>query len=155
MAALTIEKQNLDVSKAEMVTFIAIWLGTLCLVISCWLHDIYVDEIFEYGKNGTCLITGESAVLYAYVIPSTITAVFNIGLIVVCIILYVQLLDKKFNFKKKLMIFLCRLITLQACQWIFGVIHYFLKDISFRYVFEILISFEGLFIAITRYMCGI
>ena len=155
MAALSVENQNLDMSKAEMVTFVAVWFGTFCLVITFWLYDTYANEFFQYGKDGNCLMSGESAVMYAFVIPSSITALFNFGLIAVCLILYIQLIENKFDFKKKLMIFLCRLITFQACQWIFGVVYYFSGSKIFRYIFEILISFEGLFIAITRYLCGI
>ena len=83
----------------------------LCLVITFWLYDTYANEFFQYGRDGNCLMSGGSAVMYAFVIPSTITALFNFILIAVCLILYIQLLENKFDFKKKLMIFLCKLIN--------------------------------------------
>ena len=155
MAALNQENQNSDMTKSEMMTFIVIWLGTLFLVISFWFYDTYIDAVFGYGEYGHCLVTGQLAVKYALVIPSSVMVLFNFGLILFCVILFVQLIENSSDVRKKLVIFLSRLITLQTCQWAFGLAHYFSEEIALGYIFEVLISFEGSFIAITRYFFGI
>ena len=142
-------------SKAEVVTFVAIWLGSFCLVLSFWCYDTYVDGFFQYGQRQICLMTGPAALKYTLAIPLTVVVAFDFGLITFCIIQYVKLLDNRTSVKKKLMIFLSRLMALQTCQWIFGVVFYFSQDTTVRYIFEVLISFEGEFIAVTRYLFGI
>ena len=151
MAALTVENKNPTFGKKEKCIFLGIWLVALCTVTSFWAYDTFVDSFFGYGVNQFCLMTKGQAMLYALIIPTAVIVVFNLGLIIFCLVQYVRIQDNQPKLTKNLLIFLARLMALQSVQWGLGVVYYFTRNDGVEFTLEVLLTYEGVFITVVRF----
>ena len=151
MAALTVEHQNPTFGTKEKCIFLVIWLVALCTVTSFWAYDTFVDSFFGYGVNQFCLMTKGRGVLYALIIPTAVIVVFNLGLIIFCLVQYVRIQDNQPKLTKNLLIFLARLMALQSVQWGLGVVYYFTRNDGVEFTLEVLLAYEGVFITVVRF----
>ena len=152
-ASLSIENQKKDDGKGEIATFIGIWIGILCIVISCWLYDSFIDSsIIGYGLHEICLITGQRGKMYLLVIPTAGIVLLNIGIGMFSLHQYNNLVKEKAKTGKQFLKFLGRLTAFQSTQWIFGILYYFTGNQYFKYNFEICVAFEGSFLMFSSYL---
>ena len=149
LAALANGKQGLGCF--ELGIFIGIWFGGLCLMILFWLLDALVDDtLFQYGRNRICLMAGDFGQLYFVVVPTTIMVVFNAGGLIFSLIQLSQAWNKPldqrsfFDYVK----FLGKMTAFQSFQWIFGIVYYLASSPVAGMIFEFLVAYEGIFIAV-------
>ena len=154
MAAFSFENQQRDIDKKELATYLSLWGGVLFIVLGFWCHDTFIDAgIFGYGMNEDCLLTGYYGKLYSLVVPTTVAVATNIGVLVMLFIQFRSLIEDATG--RMLLTFMGRLVVFQSSQWIFGVVYFFNQDYVSKYLFEIFVAYEGLFIFLTRHTSNI
>ena len=89
--------------------------------------------------------------MYALIVPTAVVVVFNLGLIGFCLVQYARVQNNQPKFRKNLLIFLARLMTLQSAQWGLGVVFYLTLNDGVKFVLEVFIAYEGVLIAVVRF----
>ena len=94
MAALSMEnRDDRKVSWREVVQYFGIWGSILLLVTSFGIYEFALDgDMFGYGCAEICFITKPQALLYALVLPTSVTVGANIltTIISVCLMLLIS-----------------------------------------------------------------
>ena len=151
MAALSMEnRDDRKVSWREVVQYFGIWGSILLLVTSFGIYEFALDgDMFGYGCAEICFITKPQALLYALVLPTSVTVGANIltTIISVCLML---LISKNYSgnitLAQSILNFLGRLLAFQSVQWVVGLAYYFSKNEVVGFIFSFLTAFEGVFI---------
>ena len=154
MAALAVENQRASVDKKEIITTVVVWIGGFLFVLSCWCFDHFVsDSFFAYGLNESCLVNGGGGRLYFVVVPTAMMIVVTMGTIAFSVVQFLaannKLVDREIF--AKFLKFLGKLVAFQSVQWILGIVLYFTLSQVCKYVFEILVSFEGVYMTISYF----
>ena len=150
MAAVTAENQRDRVNRREVTPLCVVWIGMLVLVASCWSYDQFVsDEIFGYGIDQSCLVNRSGGKLYLIVLPTAAMILGTAGAITVSGVQFFKAQNKMIDRKVfyALLKFLVKLMLFQSLQWIFGVALHFTSNQICKYIFEVLVPFEGIFMA--------
>ena len=155
MAALTVENQERNSNKVEMIVTTFIWTFSLILVITTSLYDSLVnDSFFSYGKKGICLISGKDGQRYFIIVPTGFMVLANVfSVIFSCVQLRAiwQTISKE-SLSLKLVRFLGNMVVFQSVQYIFGVIYHLSSNDVIKNVFEVLVVFEGTFISFSHFI---
>ena len=134
--------------------FPLVWLGTLILIVSMWSYDHFIDDTFMgYAKHGYCIPTGDRGILYLVVVPTAIMVLINFGSVIFSEIQFKNAMNQYDNnvMFLKLLKFLCKLVVFQCFQWVFGVVYHFTANTVMKIIFEVLVVFEGLHMAISYF----
>ena len=146
------QKQKMDVS--EVLILLGIWLGSFSFVIGLWAYEQYIDDsLVSYGQKEVCHLTGKMGRLYFVAVPAGIMVILNTGSILFSTCQFIKLFDEKKSqiVWKQFVIFLGKLVVLQSLQWIFGIVYYFTSSTTVGHIFELLVAFEGAFMAISYF----
>ena len=154
MAALTVENREPGLSQREVLLTIGVWIGPLGAVVILWCIEQFSHESpMHYGLEGYCMLTGERGRLFFIALPASIVVTIGVGNLVFSLIQFVKLRDKPMDKEGffALVKFLMKLIVFQSLQWIFGVIFFFTANSTSKFIFELLVSFDGLLMALSYF----
>ena len=153
---ITFHRLHLVSSNAKIIRFRVYCLITLALpttaVLICLALDIPNKEITHYGANGKCFIVGFWTNLCAFVIPVALLVSINISLL--CFTINdIQGFKRSTrhlsasNRKDTLLILMAtKLAVLVGAAWIMAFIDGFLSNIIVKYLYTIIVTYQGLFV---------
>ena len=154
MAVLSRENWEETRIGVEVLYFLGLWMGPGVLVgaVLC-LEHFYDDNLFQYGHGQNCVLSGPSGTLYFVIVPVSVMVLVNVSSLAFSAIQWYKLWDDKMDqsYLTKLIKFFGKLMTFQSFQWILGVVFYWTENEALKYAFEILVAYEGLFIALSYF----
>ena len=153
MAALA--KENRDdrkMSRREVAQYVGIWGSILVSTVLFGVYEFALDgDFFGYGQYEICFITKQKALLYAFVVPTSVTVGANILTTIISVCLYFSVSKNHPGntfLAQSILSFFGRLLVFQSVQWIFGIGCYFSSNEVVAFIFSFLTAFEGVFIYI-------
>ena len=154
MAALSVENRAEKMSCWEIGISIFIWIGALSVVSALVVFDSLAEDSFlRYGENEICLLSGRRGQFYFVVIPTLVMLTANVGSLLVSAVYLKKIWNEPLNKTNvlRLIKFLGKMAIFQSVQFVFGVLYYFSPSDPLKMIFEMLIAYEGLFIALSYF----
>ena len=155
LAVLSEENKNRSRFFLEAAVTLLIWILPMLLVIACALYDTLAKEtFFEYGRKSLCLMSGRNGQLFFVIVPTGVMVVNNIICVIFSCIQLKLALNSQFkdNYFRIFTKFLRNMVAFQSLQYILGISLYLWGNHCVKIVFETLVAFEGIIIALTYFL---
>ena len=156
-ASMAQENKDNKCDFAEILAHVTIFILSILGGCAPLIYE-HVSQItvFGYGENHICVVTNRKGVLYLVIIPTLVMLIINFintlysGFSLYCLIKSNNSIQS--STPSRLFSFLGRMISFQSLQWVLGLIYYMTKNEILGFVFEILVSLEGVMISSTFFL---
>ena len=132
----------------------------IVIVLGCLASDIPEKRITQYGVDGGCFIVGFWANLFAFVVPISVILAVNLALM--CYTVYDVAVLKRVTCQVSsagnrrqivITVLALKIAILVGIAWIMAFIDRFIFNKVVKYIYTIIVSFQGFFIYLSFGCC--
>ena len=146
--------------KSKLIRFsVYAWGLPLVFTISCVCVDKFTSFPFSYGGSSQCWLSGKNALVYFFAVPLAVIITTNICLFTRTMVAIKRTMDqakmaKSGKDEQKQFSIYVKLSSVMGFTWLFGFLANLTVFTAFWYVFIVLNTFQGVFIALSFALNG-